>query len=286
MPKPDRGITGVWKRFGHRFNNLDSRIFQHGDTTTKFDDVDRMLTYSHETGDIAPSMLMRECTDECQHGDIDPDVFRTRVRPDGLVEIIPPANKTDGEIEIYAMDAVQIPASQRASWPPSTQICNACSDFDFSVLYPGVVTLKENQDEWSRMRAALAAVDKHDSAILPFHKNFAELQESGKSCASCSVFLSALPDPDTFTSDNDRPIGLRVQGKSDYEFARSFSYLDVGFPAVDHRHPECKVTRYGQVDVIAAFGESSAEPELSSCSSSIILTFPLCHSSHHLSLFR
>ena len=255
MSKPMPEITSVWQRFSHRFGQVDNRIFQHGDTTTKFEDTDRTIDYSYETGDIVTSIQLQECTDECNHGDLDPDVSRLVSRPDGFMEIIPPAkDKPHQEIEVFALDSVPIPTSERNSWPNPTQLCNDCSNFDFSVLYPGIITLRENRSEWTDISAALAAIDK-PSAILPFHKSFLELQESAKTCASCTVFLSALPDPDSFISDDSRPTVLRVPVKGGKGFERSFWYLDIGFPAIDSRHPECRVTRYGKVDVIAANGE-------------------------------
>ena len=249
-------VAAVWERFSNSFNSVHTWIFAEGDTTGTFKENDRTTYYSHDTRDIINNVELRPCTDACQHGsDWPEDASCLVTRPDGLLEILPPTKDGPrGEVEVCAPDATSPPASERGIWPQPTEVCDDCSKYAFSILYRGVIASKEDQVEWGDFYLALAAVETSDSSGQPFHRNFPGLQESSRSCAACRVFLSALPDPDSFNSDDSRPIVLRVRSKDD-GFERSLSSFDVGFPAIDSRHPDRRVTRYGKVDVIAAHGE-------------------------------
>lgn len=234
-------------------------ILAEGDATTKVQDYksdSRLISYSHDTGDIIDNVMLSLCTDACQHGEEEiEDVCRLVIRPERLVEVLPPArDKANRAVEVFALDSEPTPANQRSAWPPPTQVCVDCSKYDFSILYPGIFTSKEELNEYEEMYLVLAAIEKPDSSDQRFHKNYPELQESAKTCAACMVFLSALPGPDTFKSDDSRPIILRAEAKDDKGAERSLWYIDVGFPAVDDRHPGRQVTRYGKVDVVAAHG--------------------------------
>jgi hypothetical protein len=265
-PEAPRGVgagmplLNVWERFSHQFDNMQSVVYAGNDSSSRFTDkpdTGRLITFGE--GDIVTAVDLHPCTDACQHDTgwpTDTEPSRLVLRPDGLVEILLATKaNTDAlkEVEVCSIYQPTPSLSDRKNWPNPTSICDDCSKFDFNGLHPGIISYKESH-EWNSVILALAAIQKPKSAGQPFHKTFKELEQSSNGCAACKVFLSALPDPRTFTSDETRPIILRASAR-DPKGEKALSYLDVGFPASDTRHPDCRVTRYGKVDLIAAHGK-------------------------------
>jgi hypothetical protein len=259
---PDPELSKIWERFSRRFSKVDNRIPAQKNANAKVLDCKsgrRLTSHSDATEDLVHSVMLSPCNDVCQHSDegID-DAYRLAIRPDGLVEILPPARDTPNRaVEAFALKSEPAPTSQHRRWPMPTQICENCSKYDFSVPYRGIFPSKEELHEYEELSLALAAIERLNFSDQFFHKNYPELQKSAKTCAACQVFLSALPKPDTFKSDDSQRIVLRIETHDD-KFERSLWYIEVGFPSIDSRHPGLQVTRYGIVDVIAAHGRFPA----------------------------
>lgn len=251
----ERSAT-IWDRFSHRFDKVSNYVFAHGDTTTNFHGGEKDPRFVSFSGDVVNAFTLSPCTDACHHDDEEfEDRYRVVIRPDGLVEgFRPKTNKESQAVQVFALDSEPPSASQRTAWPPPSQVCEDCSEYDLGVLYPGIITSNKDLDEQEEVSIAFAAIEKPNSSDQAFHKTYPEVQESAKTCACCAVLLSALPQSNNFISDEVRPIVLRSDAKDRGEFDRSLWCIDVGFPSVDARHPGRQVTRYGGLDIVAAPG--------------------------------
>lgn len=159
---------------------MSNYVFAHGDTTTKFHSGKkdpRFVSFSHDTGDVVNAFTLFPCTDACKHdGEELEDRYRVIIRPDGLVEgFHPKTHKESQTVEVFVLDPEPPSASQRTAWPPPSQICAECSEYDFGVLYPGIITSNKDLDEQEEVSIAFAAIEKPNSLDQAFHKTYPEL---------------------------------------------------------------------------------------------------------------
>ncbi|KAJ3454225.1 hypothetical protein MRS44_018119 [Fusarium solani] len=85
-------VMAIWERFGHGLKSMKAYVFAEGDTTTSFcgggQDA-RIVNFT--AGDFAEEVILKPCTDACQHHIDDAIPEGTTclfVRPDGRVEIL------------------------------------------------------------------------------------------------------------------------------------------------------------------------------------------------------
>ena len=248
-------VMALYNRFPDQFKSFN--ILAKSDTTSSWAGHDTARIKSGE-GDVATDFTLAPCTDACQHGDDWPQgATRVCVRPDGMVEMILPLEEPGGsirEVQVYAVEPHVPSAIERIGWPDPSSICADCADYEFGVLYPGVVAANGERGEWEDVWLALQALQKDNQTSQLFHKTFAQLQQSAADCAACRVFLSTLPGPESFTSDESRPALLRARVKEEAG-ERVLWYLEVGFPALDPRHPHDQVTRFGMVEIMTPHSE-------------------------------
>jgi hypothetical protein len=248
--------------------------------------VEKLTTITLHDGEIAPNIAFHACDEFCQHEDIQKLVERSekpssseppkepiamKLRPDGNWErrrnqISPPESVTERltydqllfkspEVELF--NAGKQTKSEPAALPniPSSQICDICTHFGFSVICGGVLALKEEcQSDEDRARWAWEAHDRKDLGEQAFQPSFAALAKSARTCASCFLFHTCLPDPTSYALDENRPITIRAGLAKRKDGKRDISHLKVGLPIIDSNHPDEAASIYGKVEIYAKDG--------------------------------
>ena len=269
-------VTQLWKRFGHGKSKMHTSVFDMDDTTSPAKHGPQTVVAA--AGDLVDDIILTPCTADCQHhldeGFPENTEFLA-IRPDGRVEIIRRGKGGGADtttVEVFSVKTgTELTLEMLASLPDPTQLCEECEMFNFSFLSDGILSSNEDTDEIGIAALAWAALELPKDRRQDFHKTFVELQDSAQRCAACAVVLAALPDPEGFVADDERPIILRPDAKSsDGMDSRSVRTVEAGFPELDPFHPGAEVTRFGIIDVICDYGASGGFLSFLSPSSPII----------------